>query len=78
MVRKEPSSHSVAQVWLALLSQTRQESRDHNGLSEKCSHFLIQPLTYCLEYTQRLAKKVPTIALKPTNTFIMSLREIST
>uniref|UniRef100_A0A8D3CPL0 Rho GTPase activating protein 4a n=1 Tax=Scophthalmus maximus TaxID=52904 RepID=A0A8D3CPL0_SCOMX len=57
MLRKEPSSHSVAKVWLALLSQTRQESRDHNGLSESCSNFLIQPLTHCLEYTQRLAKK---------------------
>ncbi|XP_076597059.1 rho GTPase-activating protein 4-like [Chaetodon auriga] len=55
--RKEPSSHSVAQVWLALLSQTRQESREHSGLSECCSNFLIQPLTHCLEYTQRLAKK---------------------
>ncbi|XP_022597303.1 SLIT-ROBO Rho GTPase-activating protein 3-like [Seriola dumerili] len=55
--RKDPSSHSVAQVWLALLSQTRQESKDHNGLSESCSNFLIQPLTHCLEYTQRLAKK---------------------
>lgn len=58
ILRKEPSSHSVAQVWLALLSQTRQESRDHNELSESCSYFLIQPLTHCLEYTQRLAKKV--------------------
>ncbi|XP_010795309.1 rho GTPase-activating protein 4-like isoform X2 [Notothenia coriiceps] len=55
--RKDPSSHSVAQVWLALLSQTRQESRDHNALSERCSSFLTQPLTHCLEYTQRLAKK---------------------
>ncbi|XP_034446729.1 rho GTPase-activating protein 4-like [Hippoglossus hippoglossus] len=55
--RKDPSSHSVAKVWLALLSQTRLESRDHNGLSESCSNLLIQPLTHCLEYTQRLAKK---------------------
>ncbi|XP_040008476.1 rho GTPase-activating protein 4-like [Xiphias gladius] len=55
--RKELSSHSVAQVWLALLSQTRQESKDHNGLSESCSNILIQPLTHCLEFTQRLAKK---------------------
>lgn len=57
-LRKEPSSHSVAQVWLALLAQTRQESKDHNRLSENCSNLLIQPLTHCLEYTQRLAKKV--------------------
>uniref|UniRef100_A0A671XS51 Rho GTPase activating protein 4a n=1 Tax=Sparus aurata TaxID=8175 RepID=A0A671XS51_SPAAU len=55
--RKEPSTHSVAQVWLALLSQTRQESKDHSGLSESCSNVLLQPLTHCLEYTQRLAKK---------------------
>ncbi|XP_062248048.1 rho GTPase-activating protein 4a [Platichthys flesus] len=55
--RKDPSGHSVVKVWLALLSQTRLESRDHNGLSESCSNLLIQPLTHCLEYTQRLAKK---------------------
>uniref|UniRef100_A0A3P9QFS3 Rho GTPase activating protein 4a n=1 Tax=Poecilia reticulata TaxID=8081 RepID=A0A3P9QFS3_POERE len=56
---KEPSSHSVSvsQVWLALLSQTRQESRDHSGLSESCSNFLITPVMHCLDYTQRLAKK---------------------
>lgn len=57
-LRKEPSSNSVSQVWLTLLSQTRQESRDHNGLSESCNNFLTQPLTHCVEYTQRLAKKV--------------------
>ncbi|XP_062420463.1 rho GTPase-activating protein 4-like isoform X2 [Pungitius pungitius] len=55
--RKEPSSHSVSQVWLALLSQTRQESKDRSAMSERCSNFLIQPLAHCLEYTQRLAKK---------------------
>ncbi|MEQ2279979.1 hypothetical protein AMECASPLE_014844, partial [Ameca splendens] len=55
--RKEPSTHSVSQVWLALLSQTRQESKDHSGLSESCSNILIQPIMHCLEYTQRLAKK---------------------
>ncbi|KAM4611010.1 rho GTPase-activating protein 4a isoform 1-T2 [Polymixia lowei] len=55
--RKEPSGQSVAQVWLALLSQTRQESKDHNGLSESCSNLLTQPLTHCMEYTQRLARK---------------------
>uniref|UniRef100_A0A3Q2DJT5 Rho GTPase activating protein 4a n=1 Tax=Cyprinodon variegatus TaxID=28743 RepID=A0A3Q2DJT5_CYPVA len=55
--RKEPSTHSVSQVWLALLAQTRQESRDHSGLGESCSNILIQPIMYCLDYTQRLAKK---------------------
>ncbi|XP_075882463.1 rho GTPase-activating protein 4-like isoform X2 [Nelusetta ayraudi] len=61
--RKEPSGNSVAQVWLALLSHTRQESKDHSGLSESCSNFLIQPLTHCLEYTQRLAKKSKDICM---------------
>lgn len=55
--RKDPSKHSVSRSWVALLSQTRQESRDHNLLSEACSTFITQPLTHCLEYTQRLAKK---------------------
>ncbi|KAJ3586627.1 hypothetical protein NHX12_013023 [Muraenolepis orangiensis] len=55
--RKEPSGHSVAQMWLTLLTQTRQESRDHSGLSESCSNLLIQPLANCLEYTQRLSRK---------------------
>ncbi|XP_068599983.1 rho GTPase-activating protein 4-like [Brachionichthys hirsutus] len=62
--RKEPSSNTVTCVWTALLSQTRQESRDHSGLSESCSSFLIQPLTHCLEYTQRLAKKSKDICVQ--------------
>uniref|UniRef100_A0A3Q1FDI3 Rho GTPase activating protein 4a n=1 Tax=Acanthochromis polyacanthus TaxID=80966 RepID=A0A3Q1FDI3_9TELE len=76
--RKEPSSHSVAQVWLALLSQTRQESRDHNGLSESCSNFLIQPLTYCLEYTQRLAKKSKDICTQLQDGLLKVTTELQT
>ncbi|XP_072306107.1 rho GTPase-activating protein 4-like isoform X1 [Eucyclogobius newberryi] len=55
--RKDPSNHSVSKSWVALLSQTREESKDHNLLSETCCTFIIQPLNHCLEYTQRLAKK---------------------
>ncbi|CAL9702991.1 unnamed protein product [Knipowitschia caucasica] len=55
--RKDPGIHSVSKSWVALLSQTRQESKDHSTLSETCSTFIIQPLGHCLEYTQRLAKK---------------------
>ncbi|XP_035809610.2 SLIT-ROBO Rho GTPase-activating protein 3-like isoform X1 [Amphiprion ocellaris] len=76
--RKESSSHSVAQVWLALLSQTRQESRDHNGLSESCSNFLIQPLTYCLEYTQRLAKKSKDICTQLQDGLLKVTTELQT
>ncbi|XP_037629957.1 rho GTPase-activating protein 4-like isoform X2 [Sebastes umbrosus] len=76
--RKEPISHSVAQVWLALLSQTRQESRDHNGLSEHCSNFLIQPLTHCLEYTQRLAKKSKDICTQLQDGLLKVTTELQT
>uniref|UniRef100_A0A3B4BGV3 Uncharacterized protein n=1 Tax=Periophthalmus magnuspinnatus TaxID=409849 RepID=A0A3B4BGV3_9GOBI len=55
--RKDPGNHSVSNSWVALLSQTRQESKDHNLLSETCSTFIVQPLSHCQEYTQRLAKK---------------------
>uniref|UniRef100_A0A3P8XYL2 Rho GTPase activating protein 4a n=1 Tax=Esox lucius TaxID=8010 RepID=A0A3P8XYL2_ESOLU len=48
---------SVAQCWQVLLAHTRQESRDHSGLSDLCNSSLTQPLTHCLEVTQRLAKK---------------------
>ncbi|XP_035512822.1 rho GTPase-activating protein 4a isoform X2 [Morone saxatilis] len=76
--RKEPSSHSVAQVWLALLSQTRQESRDHNRLSESCSNLLIQPLTHCLEYTQRLAKKSKDICTQLQDGLLKVTTELQT
>ncbi|XP_055786947.1 SLIT-ROBO Rho GTPase-activating protein 3-like [Salvelinus fontinalis] len=56
--RKEPcSGQSVAQCWVVLLAQTRQESRDHSGLSEICRTTLTEPLTHCLDITQRLAKR---------------------
>ncbi|CAK6951409.1 rho GTPase-activating protein 4a [Scomber scombrus] len=76
--RKEPSSHTVSQVWLALLSQTRQESKDHNGLSESCSNFLIQPLTNCLEYTQRLAKKSKDICTQLQDGLLKVTTELQT
>ncbi|CDQ87172.1 unnamed protein product [Oncorhynchus mykiss] len=57
--RKEPGSgQSVSQCWLVLLAQTRQESKDHSGVSDSCSTTLTQPLTHSLEITQRLAKRV--------------------
>ncbi|XP_028307821.1 rho GTPase-activating protein 4-like isoform X2 [Gouania willdenowi] len=77
--KKEPSSHSsVAQVWLALLSQTRQDSRDHSGLSESCSNFLIQPLAHCLEYTQRLAKKSKDICTQLQDGLLKVTTELQT
>ncbi|XP_067383636.1 SLIT-ROBO Rho GTPase-activating protein 3-like [Channa argus] len=76
--RKDPSSHTVAQVWLTLLSQTRQESKDHSVLSENCSNFLIQPLTHCLEYTQRLAKKSKEVCIQLQDGLLKVTTELQT
>uniref|UniRef100_A0A3Q1JJN8 Rho GTPase activating protein 4a n=1 Tax=Anabas testudineus TaxID=64144 RepID=A0A3Q1JJN8_ANATE len=76
--RKEPSSNSVAKVWMTLLTQTRQESKDHNGLSESCSNFLIQPLTHCLEYTQRLAKKSKDVCIQLQDGLLKVTTELQT
>uniref|UniRef100_A0A672ZCE4 SLIT-ROBO Rho GTPase-activating protein 3-like n=1 Tax=Sphaeramia orbicularis TaxID=375764 RepID=A0A672ZCE4_9TELE len=76
--RKESSNHSVTKAWLALLSQTRQESKDHSSLSESCSIFIIQPLTYCLEYTQRLAKKSKDICTQLQDGLLKATTELQT
>lgn len=59
-LRKEHTDQSVSQCWSVLLTQTKQESRDHSSLSEICSTTFTQRLTHCIEDTHRLAKKVPT------------------
>lgn len=77
--RKEPCSpSSVSQVWLALLSQTRQDSKDHNGLSETCNNILLQPLSHCLEYTQRLAKKSKDICTQLQDGLLKVTTELQT
>uniref|UniRef100_A0A3Q3D7Z2 Rho GTPase activating protein 4a n=1 Tax=Hippocampus comes TaxID=109280 RepID=A0A3Q3D7Z2_HIPCM len=76
--RKEASNHSVAQMWLALLSHTRQESKDHTQLSDNCSTFLIQPLYHCLEYTQRLAKKSKDICTQLQDGLLKVTTELQT
>ncbi|XP_051518008.1 SLIT-ROBO Rho GTPase-activating protein 3-like isoform X2 [Myxocyprinus asiaticus] len=55
--KKEPSHQSVFNCWQVLLTQTRQESRDHSMLSDSYSNTLPQQLSHCLEHAQRLAKR---------------------
>ncbi|XP_030624280.1 SLIT-ROBO Rho GTPase-activating protein 3 [Chanos chanos] len=62
--RKEQLDQSVAHCWSVLLTQTRQESRDHSCLSEICSNTLTQRLTHCIEDTQRLAKRSKEVCLQ--------------
>ncbi|KAJ8399597.1 hypothetical protein AAFF_G00410080 [Aldrovandia affinis] len=62
--RKEQSEQSVAQCWGVLLTQTRQESRDHSSMSEYCSNSLTQRLSHCMEDTHRLAKRSKEVGLQ--------------
>ncbi|KAI2649726.1 SLIT-ROBO Rho GTPase-activating protein 3 [Labeo rohita] len=55
--KKEPSYQSVVNCWQVLLTQTRQESRDHSFLSDSYSNTLPQQLSHCVEHAQRLAKR---------------------
>ncbi|XP_048033887.1 rho GTPase-activating protein 4a [Megalobrama amblycephala] len=55
--KKEPSHQSVVSCWQVLLTQTRQESRDHSFLSDSYSNTLPQQLSHCAEHAQRLAKR---------------------
>ncbi|KAJ8359419.1 hypothetical protein SKAU_G00159440 [Synaphobranchus kaupii] len=62
--RKEQSEQSVAQCWSVLLTQTRQDSRDHGAMSEYCSNNLTQRLSHCMEDTHRLAKRSKDVGLQ--------------
>ncbi|XP_065141845.1 rho GTPase-activating protein 4a [Paramisgurnus dabryanus] len=55
--KKEPSHQSVVNCWQVLLTQTRQESKDHSMLSDSYSYILPQQLSHCIENAQRLAKR---------------------
>ncbi|XP_034151890.1 SLIT-ROBO Rho GTPase-activating protein 3 isoform X2 [Esox lucius] len=77
--KKEPcGGQSVAQCWQVLLAHTRQESRDHSGLSDLCNSSLTQPLTHCLEVTQRLAKKSREICLQLQDDLLKVTTELQT
>ncbi|KAJ8259999.1 hypothetical protein GJAV_G00175910 [Gymnothorax javanicus] len=62
--KKEQSEQTVAQCWSVLLSQTRQESRDHGAMSEFCGNNLTQRLSHCIEDTHRLAKRSKEVGLQ--------------
>ncbi|XP_064778293.1 rho GTPase-activating protein 4-like isoform X2 [Oncorhynchus masou masou] len=77
--RKEPGSgQSVAQCWLVLLAQTRQESKDHSGVSDSCSTTLTQPLTHSLETTQRLAKRTKDVCSQLQDGLLKVTTELQT
>ncbi|KAL2103945.1 hypothetical protein ACEWY4_000813 [Coilia grayii] len=77
--RKEHSDQcSVAQCWSVLLTQTRQESRDHSALSETCCNTLTQRLSHCIEDTHRLAKKSKEVGLQMQDDLMRVTTELQT
>ncbi|KAL1020931.1 hypothetical protein UPYG_G00006570 [Umbra pygmaea] len=77
--KKEPcGGQSVAQCWQVLLAQTRQESRDHSGLSEMFNSTLTQPLAHCLDTTQRLAKRSKEICTQLQDDLLKVTTELQT
>uniref|UniRef100_A0A3P9GZ71 F-BAR domain-containing protein n=1 Tax=Oryzias latipes TaxID=8090 RepID=A0A3P9GZ71_ORYLA len=78
VLRKDTTTNSVSQVWVALLTHTRQESKDHSEISESCSNVLIQPLTNCLDYTQRLARKSKDICTQLQDGLLKATADLQT
>uniref|UniRef100_A0AAY4B4V0 SLIT-ROBO Rho GTPase-activating protein 3-like n=1 Tax=Denticeps clupeoides TaxID=299321 RepID=A0AAY4B4V0_9TELE len=76
--RKEQSDQSVSQSWSVLLTQTRQESRDHSSLSEICCNTLTQRLSHCIEDTHRLAKKSKEVGLQMQDDLLKVTTELQT
>ncbi|KAI7794008.1 SLIT-ROBO Rho GTPase-activating protein 3 isoform X1 [Triplophysa rosa] len=76
--RKEQLDLSVAQCWSVLLTQTRQESRDHSSLSELCSNTLTQRLSHCIEDTHRLAKRSKEVGLQMQDELLKVTTELQT
>ncbi|KAL4655487.1 SLIT-ROBO Rho GTPase-activating protein 3-like isoform X1 [Arapaima gigas] len=76
--RKEQSEQSVAQCWSVLLTQTRQESKDHSSISEYCNNTLTQRLSHCMEDTNRLAKRSKEIGLQMQDELLKVTMELQT
>ncbi|XP_016404699.1 SLIT-ROBO Rho GTPase-activating protein 3-like isoform X2 [Sinocyclocheilus rhinocerous] len=76
--RKEQLDLSVAQCWSILLTQTRQESRDHSSLSELCCNTLTQRLSHCIEDTHRLAKRSKEVGLQMQDELLKVTTEMQT
>ncbi|XP_062871913.1 rho GTPase-activating protein 4a [Trichomycterus rosablanca] len=76
--KKESSSDSVLHCWQELLTQTKQESKDHIMLSESCGTVLPQQLSRCLEHVQRLAKKSKDICNQLQDGMLKVMAELQT
>ncbi|XP_076840124.1 rho GTPase-activating protein 4a isoform X2 [Brachyhypopomus gauderio] len=76
--KKESSSQSAVHCWQVLLSQTRQESKDHSALSDSCCVILPQDLSRCVEHVQRLSKKSRDICTQLQDGLVKVMAELQT
>ncbi|KAG7323087.1 hypothetical protein KOW79_012789 [Hemibagrus wyckioides] len=76
--KKEHTDQSVSQCWSVLLTQTKQESRDHSSLSEICTTTFTQRLSHCIEDTSRLAKKSKEVGLQMQDELLKVTTELQT
>ncbi|XP_062316343.1 rho GTPase-activating protein 4 isoform X1 [Osmerus eperlanus] len=76
--RKEQWGQSVCQVWSVLLTQTRQESREHAALSDSCCYTLTQHLAHTAEDTHRLAKRSREIGVQMQDELLKVTTELQT
>ncbi|XP_027026238.1 SLIT-ROBO Rho GTPase-activating protein 3 isoform X3 [Tachysurus fulvidraco] len=76
--RKDHTDQSVSQCWSVLLTQTKQESRDHSSLSEICCSTFTQRLSHCIEDTHRLAKKSKEVGLQMQDELLKVTTELQT
>ncbi|XP_046725459.1 SLIT-ROBO Rho GTPase-activating protein 3 isoform X3 [Silurus meridionalis] len=76
--KKEHTDQSVSQCWSVLLTQTKQESRDHSSLSEICSTTFTQRLSHCIEDTHRAAKKSKEVGQQMQEELVKVITELQT
>ncbi|XP_060751105.1 SLIT-ROBO Rho GTPase-activating protein 3 isoform X2 [Tachysurus vachellii] len=76
--KKDHTDQSVSQCWSVLLTQTKQESRDHSSLSEICCSTFTQRLSHCIEDTHRLAKKSKEVGLQMQDELLKVTTELQT
>lgn len=76
--RKGEWGQSVVHVFSVLLTQTRQESREHAALGETCCNTLTQRLTHTAEDTSRLAKRSREVGVQMQDELLKVTNELQT
>ncbi|GCC44173.1 hypothetical protein chiPu_0028208, partial [Chiloscyllium punctatum] len=76
--RKDPNALSPVNCWHLILSQCRQESRDHGALSEIYSNNITLRLSHINEDVARLSKKSKEIGVQMQEELLKVTGELQT